>query len=129
MRISQHPRFVMKPLIFLVCAFLASGAIARSQSQPPVRVSEGSLTIPTYEHSGRETQPPLFGNSTVTGLYPFPTYILPFKSETPEPKAYRAVFLENEYLKLTYLPELGGRFFSLYDKLRAKEVFYRNDVI
>lgn len=119
----------MKPHIYFLFAFSTLAASAASRPEASVRVSEGALTIPTYEHSGRETQPPLFGNSTVTGLYPFPTYILPFKSETPEPKTYRAVFLENEYLKLTYLPELGGRFFSLYDKLRAKEVFYRNDVI
>ena len=37
--------------------------------------------------------------------------------------------MENEYLKLTYIPELGGRFFALYDKLHDREVFYRNDVI
>ena len=32
-----------------------------------VRVYEGSLTIPTYEHSGREVEPALFRNSTVAG--------------------------------------------------------------
>ena len=95
----------------------------------PVKTYEGTLTIPTYEHTGRETEPPLFANSTVTGLYPFTTYIMPFKAGGPKPRTYRAIFVENEYLKLTYLPELGGRFFSLYDKLRGREVFYRNDVI
>jgi tetratricopeptide (TPR) repeat protein len=95
----------------------------------PVRTYEGTLTIPTYEHTGRETEPPLFSNSTVTGMYPFTTYIMPFKEGGPQPRIYHAIFVENEYLKLTYLPELGGRFFSLYDKLRGREVFYRNDVI
>ncbi len=98
-------------------------------AEPPVKTYEGSLTIPTYEHSGRETEPPLFSSSTVTGMYPFTTYIMPFKPDSPKPKTYRAIFVENKYLKLTYLPELGGRFFSLYDKLRKREVFYRNDVI
>ncbi len=95
----------------------------------PVKSYEGSLTIPTYEHSRRETEPPLFANSTLTGMYPFTTYVMPFKPDGPQPKSYRAIFLENEYLKLTYLPELGGRIFSLYDKIRRREVFYRNDVI
>jgi len=36
--------------------------------------------------------------------------------------------VENEYLKLTYIPELGGRFFSLYDKVNKKEVFLSHDV-
>ena len=94
-----------------------------------VRSWEGVLTIPTYDHSGREMEPPLFSNSTVTGLYPFTTYLMPFKPDSPQPRTYRAIFVENEYLKLTYIPEFGGRIFSLYDKLRQREVFYRNDVI
>jgi tetratricopeptide (TPR) repeat protein len=94
-----------------------------------VKAYEGTLTIPTYEPGGRETEPPLFQNSTVTGMYPFTTYLLPFKADGPKPQTYRAIFIENEYLKLTYQPELGGRIFSLYDKLRGREVFYRNDVI
>jgi hypothetical protein len=94
-----------------------------------VRSWEGTLEIPTYVHSARETEPPLFANSTVTGLYPFTTYVMPFTADSPRPKTYRAIFVENEYLKLTYIPEFGGRIFSLYDKLRGREVFYRNDVI
>lgn len=94
----------------------------------PVRSYQGTITIPTYEHSGRETQPALFPNSSVTGIYPFTTYLMPFKGPA-QPKQYGAVFLENEYLKVTYLPAFGGRFFSVYDKLRQREMFYRNDVI
>ena len=94
-----------------------------------VRTWEGTIEIPTYVHSARETEPPLFANSTVTGLYPFTTYVMPFTADSPKPKTYRAIFVENEYLKLTYIPEFGGRIFSLYDKLRGREVFYRNDVI
>jgi tetratricopeptide (TPR) repeat protein len=103
-------------------------------SLPPVygqavKSYEGTITVPTYEHSGRELEPPLFASSTVTGMYPFTTYLMPFKAGGPKPKTYAAVFLENEYLKLTYIPEHGGHIFSLYDKLRQREVFYRNDVI
>jgi lipopolysaccharide biosynthesis regulator YciM len=115
----------MKRLIIL-CAGLAAAAAA---AEPPVRSYEGSLTIPTYEPRARELEPALFSSSTVSGMYPFPTYLLPWREGSPAPKTYHAVFLENEYLKLTYLPELGGRIFSLFDKLRNREVFYRNDVI
>ncbi len=47
---------------------------------------------------------------------------MPFKGDSPQPKTYRAIFIENEYLKLTYIPEFGGRIYSLYDKLRQREV-------
>ena len=97
---------------------------------PPasVRSYEGTIAIPTYEHIGREMQPPLFANSTVTGMYPFTTYLAPFKPG-PNPHTYNAIFLENEYLKLTYIPDFGCRIFSVYDKLRGREMLYRNDVI
>jgi tetratricopeptide (TPR) repeat protein len=93
-----------------------------------VRSYEGTVTVPTYEHSGREMEPPLFANSTVSGMYPFTTYLMPYNAG-PTPKDYHAIFVENEYLKLTYIPEFGARIFSLYDKVRGREVFYRNDVI
>ncbi|MGJ5813972.1 DUF5107 domain-containing protein [Paludibaculum fermentans] len=113
----------------LFCALILTSALASAQAPPSVRVEEGSLVIPTYEHSGREVEPALFPTSTVTGLYPFPTYLMPFKEGGPQPKRYQALYVENEYLKLTYIPEFGGRLFSLYDKLRGREVLYRNDVI
>lgn len=93
-----------------------------------MKTYEGKVSIPTYTHSGREPEPALFGNSTLSGLYPFTTYVMPFQGG-PKPRDYQAVFVENEYLKLTYIPEFGGRIFSLYDKLRGREVFYRNDVV
>jgi tetratricopeptide (TPR) repeat protein len=116
----------MKRMI-LALAFLALPALAAPAAA--VRSYEGTLTIPTYEHSGREMEPPLFGNSTVTGMYPFTTYLMPFKADGPKPRVYKAIFVENEYLKLTYIPEFGDHIFSLYDKIRQREVLYRNDVI
>ena len=109
-------------------ALALTGTLA-AEDPAAVRVYEGSLVIPTYEHSGRELEPALFPKSTVTGMYPFTTYLMPFQAEGPKPRDYRAIFVENQYLKLTYIPEFGGRIFSLYDKLRGREVFYRNDVI
>ena len=107
---------------------------ASSRAQAPaflagtVTATDGSITMMTYEHTGRELQPPLFAGSALVGLYPFPTYRMPLKTP-PAPKQYKAIFIENEYLKLTYVPYFGGRFLSLYDKLRQREVFYKNDVI
>ncbi len=123
-------------LVLLTAAFLlpvppvrATTASDKNAAQDKVTVSEGVLTIPTYQSPGRDMNPPLFSNSTLVGLYPFTTYQMPFKPGGPVPEKYPAVFVENEYLKLTYIPELGGRFFALYDKLHHRQVFYHNDVI
>lgn len=116
--------------VLLVCFDTAPLTLAQDPPVgPKILVTEGTLVVPTYESTGREMEPPLFPSSTLTGLYPFPTYRATFREGDPHPKTYRTILVENEYLKLTYIPELGGRFFSLYDKIRSKEVFYRNDVI
>ncbi len=42
---------------------------------------------------------------------------------------YRAVFLENQYLKVMVLPELGGRIQRAYDKTNGYDFVYYNHVI
>jgi tetratricopeptide (TPR) repeat protein len=111
----------------LPAALLFLGATIAFAAEP-VKSYEGVLTIPTYEHSARETEPPLFANSTVSGMYPFTTFLMPYKNG-PKPKQYKAIFLENEYLKVTYIGEFGGRIYSVFDKLRNREMLYRNDVV
>ena len=44
-------------------------------------------------------------------------------------REYTAAVLENEYLKATFLPELGGRLWSLYDKKSKRDVIYKNDAL
>ena len=41
---------------------------------------------------------------------------------------FNAAILENEYLKATFVTELGGRLWSLYDKKADRELLYANDV-
>lgn len=43
-------------------------------------------------------------------------------------KSYTSVVIENEHLKAIFLPELGGRLWSLFDKDAQKELLYRNPV-
>jgi tetratricopeptide (TPR) repeat protein len=113
------------PRWILSLAIIVSAASAETI---PVRAYEGVISIPTYEHSGRETEPPLFANSALAGMYPFTTFLMPYKNG-PAEKQYKAIFLENEYLKITYIGEFGGRIYSVFDKLRNREMLYRNDVV
>ncbi|MGC1869465.1 MAG: DUF5107 domain-containing protein [Acidobacteriaceae bacterium] len=123
------------PLLFAIVLTLGSlhchadDVSAKTGTPSAIIVSEGEITIPTYEQVGRYMQPPLFNDSTLTGLYPFTTYKRQFKEGSPFPEKYRAIFVDSRYFKLTYIPELGGRFFSVYDKVHHRQMFYRNDVI
>jgi hypothetical protein len=48
---------------------------------------------------------------------------------TPLPRDYRALVVENEYLALTFLPELGGRLYRCVFKPSGENIFYQNPVI
>ena len=45
------------------------------------------------------------------------------------PRAFRAAVLENDLMRAVFLPELGGRLWSLYDKREGRELLYKNDVL
>lgn len=42
---------------------------------------------------------------------------------------WRAVFLENEYLKCTVLPDLGGHLYTCVDKINGQPMFYANPTL
>ena len=82
-----------------------------------VKLWEESIVIPTYE-AGEADKNPMFLESRVyqgsSGkIYPYPTIEKIYDEK--KDKTYRAVWLENEYLKVMVLPELGGRIQRAYD--------------
>lgn len=59
--------------------------------------------------------------------------MLPYKFQddydrNKKPRNFQAVVLENEVLRATFLPELGGRLYSLFHKPTKKELLYVNPV-
>ena len=57
---------------------------------------------------------------------------LPFHERISQeriPHEWLAVHLENEWVRLVILPELGGRIYIGYDKVAQYDFFYRNNVI
>jgi len=81
------------------------------------------LRLPTYAVGREDIDPPYFEKN----VYPYPKN--DFLTSDIESVKYKAVILENEYLRISILPELGGRVFSVFDKTSGKEVFYRNNVV
>ena len=89
------------------------------------------VTIPTYE-VGKPEKNPIFlekrvyqGSSGV--VYPYP--VIESISDEKVDKEWKAVFLENEYIKVMVLPELGGRIQMAYDKIKQRHFIYYNHVI
>ncbi|MBN2048679.1 MAG: DUF5107 domain-containing protein [Anaerolineaceae bacterium] len=96
-----------------------------------VRIWEESLTIPTYQPAAPEKNPMFFEkrqNQGASGrVYPYPMTegISPEKVD----QDYLAVYIENEYIQLIILPELGGRIFVGQDKTNGYDFFYRQHVV
>jgi len=91
-----------------------------------VQVSEGKIDLPTYVLGEEDPSPP-FPLTSRHRIYPYT--MLDDLTDRLEKKSYKVLFLENEYLKAIVLPQLGGRLYSLYDKVSKREVFYRNNVV
>lgn len=87
--------------------------------------------IPTYEIGEAEKNPIFLEKRVYQGssgkVYPYPT--IEKISEEKVDKLYTAVYLENEYLKVMVLPELGGRIQRAYDKTNGYDFVYYNHVI
>jgi len=97
----------------------------------PVKVWEEGVTIPTYLIGPPDPNPQFYFGGASQGaqhrVYPYPVY----DNLTTEkaPKTYKMVYLENEYVKIGILPELGGKIFETIDKTNGYDFIYHQHVI
>ncbi len=96
-----------------------------------VRVWEEDLVLPTYEAGRPEPNPMFYFGRTSQGaegrVYPYPLYDTLTGRKVD--RTYRIVYLENEYVRIGVLPEIGGRIFEGVDKTNGYDLFYRQHVI
>ena len=99
-------------------------------SMNKVHVWEEKVTIPTYE-AGKPDKNPVFLEKRVyqgsSGRI-YPHTVIEKISDKKVDKEYTALFLENDYLKVMMLPELGGRIQRAYDKTNGYDFIYYNHV-
>lgn len=89
------------------------------------------VKLPTYEIGAEEKNPIFLEKRVYQGssgaVYPYP--VVEKISDEKKEKEYQAYFIENEYLKIMVLPELGGRVQMAYDKVKKRHFVYYNQVI
>lgn len=97
----------------------------------PVQVAEQSIVLPTYLAGEPEPNPMFYFGRVSQGaegrVYPYPLYDTLTSVKTN--KTYQIVYLENEYVKIGVLPEIGGRLFEGVDKSNGYDFIYRQHVI
>lgn len=119
----------MRPMLVVMMlslglAFGPEGAVAEPSA---VGVFTTTLSIPTYpyagfltvEHSDRYNMDyPKLKWGEYEGSGP-----------SPVPRDYTALVVENPWLRLTFLPELGGRLYGVLVKATGEQLLYQNPVI
>ena len=96
---------------------------------PPVsvRVWQATMQIPTYAEGPANPNPAFDLFSYGRFNYPYP--LRDALTDRRESITWRTLNLENEYLRLTVLPDLGGHIYSCLDKRTGHEMFYANTAI
>ena len=116
----RQTRMVLR---IFAAVLLLSSFMATAQ----VRVWEDTLTLPTYEESAPDPNPAF--DQYANGRFNYPYTLRTQLTDRRRDHAWRAVFLENEYLKCSVLPDLGGHLYTCTDKISGKPMFYANPSI
>lgn len=96
-----------------------------------VKIWEETIEIPTYE-VGEPDKNPMFLEKRVyqgsTGrVYPHPVIDKIYDDKVMKP--YQIVYLENEYVQIQIMPQIGGRIYRAIDKTNNYDFVYHNQVI
>ncbi len=103
----------------------------RSLHGDPVAAWSEPVVIPSYDVKPADRNPMFLEKRVYQGssgrVYPNP--VIDQVSDDCRDRAWTAVHLENEYLRLMVLPEIGGRIHVAMDRTNGYDFFYRQNVI
>ncbi len=100
-------------------------------SQNKVQIYEQDIEILTYL-TGEPNPDPIFYTPVqyqCAQMHVYPYVFLDNLTDNKVDKIYKGLFLENEYIKICVLPEIGGRLYFAEDKSNNYNYLYRNNVI
>lgn len=120
---------MIKRVILVLSA--AAFSLAMAAQNGPVKMWEGTIDLPTYRVNAPE-KAPLFERDFAyqrakRGVYPYAMNDNPTLEKVDS--THKALYLENDYIKLCVLPDIGGRLLYATDKTNGYEIFYRQHVI
>jgi tetratricopeptide (TPR) repeat protein len=99
--------------------------------QAVVQVRVASHILPTYLPAAPDKNP-MFLEKRVYQGSSGKVYPLPFTdriAEKPVEREWKAIWIENEFLRVLVLPEIGGRIHAIQDKTNGYDLIYNQPVI
>lgn len=117
------PEFIKLLILFIL--FTGGGLVAQ------VKMSEQPWILPTYPVLPAEKAPMFFTNGSYQGAsqYIYPLAKNDVISDQKADHPWTALTLENEYIKLSVTPEIGGKLYYATDKTNGYNFIYKNDVV
>ncbi|MBT2160783.1 DUF5107 domain-containing protein [Zobellia barbeyronii] len=107
----------------LALLLLAVGLSFNSQAQS-ISIKEEIVSIDTYDFGEPNPVPLLVNNTKIHPYFKFEGY-----QHKPKKKEWKVVTLENDYIKVMVLPEIGGKIWGAIEKSTGEEFLYKNEVI
>jgi tetratricopeptide (TPR) repeat protein len=97
----------------------------------PVKAWSAGVVIPTYRPGSPEPLPMFFERRSYQGAdgRVYPLAYCDQVERTKSDQVWKAVYLENEHLRVMLLPEIGGRLHLAIDKSNGYDIVYRQTVI
>jgi tetratricopeptide (TPR) repeat protein len=109
----------------LLLAFAATAALVPSpQASAQARISEQIRSLETYPFSDPNPIPILVRDARLYPYHGFDGYAV-----DPEPRDWKVVVLENDFIEVFVLPEVGGKIWGAIVKDTGHEFIYRNEVM
>ncbi len=127
-------KFMLFPAILIISSagFFLQECQHKASGLKRVSITETELEIPTYLTDTAQINPifyvPTEYQNAQLHIYPYPA--IDKLTDKKVNKKYKAVILENKWLEICILPELGGRLYYAKDKTNnSYDFFYQNHVI
>lgn len=118
-------------VIFLTLSLFLMFLSQTIYGQSVVKMWEDTMTIKTYLRTPPDLNARFYEGIQHQGVqrHVYPYAMDDGLSDNSEMKTYKTVCLENDYIKISVVPELGGRVFSAYDKVAKRDFIYKQDAI
>ena len=111
--------------LFISLLNLCNSNTLKAQS---VEVSESKITLPTYQLGGQENYPIFYNGRAYQGaegyVYPYP--LIDKLTNNAVDQEFGIVSLDNEYVHVAVMPEMGGRIFTTHSKSDDNYPFFYN---
>lgn len=114
-------------LVLSVLAIASLAAVAGAAEGASARVE--MQVIPTFELGDADPQPAIFETRDWYKAYPRSMFLVHTRADEPVDREYEMAVIENPYLRVEVLPDVGGRVWRIIDKATGRNLLWTNDAV